>query len=36
VTKYRKGNDLEEWGRNSLPIMITFASPAETNQEQRS
>ncbi len=35
VTKYRKGNDLEEWGRTSLPIMITFASPAETNQEHR-
>jgi len=36
VTKYRKGNDLEEWGRTSLPIVITFTSPAETNQEHRS
>jgi deazaflavin-dependent oxidoreductase (nitroreductase family) len=36
VTKYRKGNDLEEWGRTSLPIVITFASPPEMNQEQRS
>jgi deazaflavin-dependent oxidoreductase (nitroreductase family) len=35
VQKYRKGNDLEEWGRTSLPIMITFAPPAETNQEHR-
>ena len=25
VTKYRQGNDLEEWGRTSLPVVITFA-----------
>ena len=30
VSKYRKGNDLESWGRTSLPVMITFASPTET------
>ncbi|HET9661364.1 MAG TPA: nitroreductase/quinone reductase family protein [Thermomicrobiales bacterium] len=35
VQKYRKGNDLEEWGRMSLPVTITFASPIETNQEHR-
>jgi deazaflavin-dependent oxidoreductase (nitroreductase family) len=35
VMKYRKGNDLEAWGRTSLPIMIAFTSPAETNQEHR-
>ena len=26
VNKYRKGNDLESWGRTSLPMMITFTS----------
>lgn len=30
VTKYRQGNDLESWGRTSLPVMITFAPPTET------
>jgi deazaflavin-dependent oxidoreductase (nitroreductase family) len=24
VEKYRQGNDLDEWGRTSLPIMIEF------------
>jgi deazaflavin-dependent oxidoreductase (nitroreductase family) len=36
VQKYRKGNDLEEWGRTSLPIVINFALPAEMKQEHRS
>jgi deazaflavin-dependent oxidoreductase (nitroreductase family) len=22
VTKYRKGNDLDDWGRNSLPVVV--------------
>ena len=35
VQKYRNGNDLAEWGRTSLPIIITFAPPAETKQEHR-
>jgi deazaflavin-dependent oxidoreductase (nitroreductase family) len=35
VQKYRTGNELAEWGRTSLPVMITVASQAETRQEQR-
>jgi deazaflavin-dependent oxidoreductase (nitroreductase family) len=30
VNKYRQGNDLESWGRTSLPIVITFASTEES------
>ena len=26
VAKYRQGDDLDEWGRTSLPIMIEFAA----------
>jgi len=26
VEKYRKANELDDWGRTSLPIMIRFAS----------
>jgi len=26
VTKYRQGDNLDEWGRTSLPIMIRFPS----------
>lgn len=26
VTKYQQGDNLDEWGRNSLPIMIRFSS----------
>jgi deazaflavin-dependent oxidoreductase (nitroreductase family) len=28
VEKYRQGNDLEEWGRTSLPVRITLAHTA--------
>jgi deazaflavin-dependent oxidoreductase (nitroreductase family) len=28
VAKYREGNNLDEWGRNSLPVVIEF--PAQT------
>ena len=30
VTKYQQGNDLESWGRTSLPIAITFPSTEES------
>ena len=33
VNKYRQGNDLDEWGRTSLPVMITFASLTETSRQ---
>ncbi|HEU0115307.1 MAG TPA: nitroreductase family deazaflavin-dependent oxidoreductase [Thermomicrobiales bacterium] len=30
VGKYRQGNDLDEWGRNSLPVAIEFSDePSE-------
>jgi len=34
VAKYREGGNLDEWGRNSLPIMIEFA--ADSPQHERS
>lgn len=35
VQKYRKGNELAEWGRTSLPIVIRFDSSVETTQEDK-
>lgn len=32
VQKYQKGNDLEEWGRTSLPVIITFAPPGRVRK----
>ncbi len=26
--KYREGDDLDEWGRTALPIVIEFSAPA--------
>jgi len=32
VTKYRKGNDLENWGRTSLPISIELSATEDPSQ----
>jgi hypothetical protein len=29
VGKYRQGNDLDEWGRTSLPVVIEFPAGGE-------
>ena len=26
VAKYRQGNDLDEWGRTSLPVVVEFSA----------
>jgi deazaflavin-dependent oxidoreductase (nitroreductase family) len=33
VAKYRKGNNLDEWGRTSLPVVIEF-SPEEASHKE--
>jgi len=32
VTKYRNGNDLENWGRTSLPISIELSATEDPSQ----
>jgi deazaflavin-dependent oxidoreductase (nitroreductase family) len=33
VTKYRQGNNLDEWGRTSLPVVIEFGATDEDDAD---